>query len=622
MRTVGLLVALLAALPAAALDNPWISVVYFYWYQWDYDKHMGNWIGGVYNTPLMGYYDSSRLDDNIRELLCASEWGVTHHFMDFWGHGWLDEKGRPREQCLYDAAQAVREKGYDIWMSIYQDGEDYQMDYFERNADDGRQVDWLNRNFAPHPLNPRIGNRPLQLVYIRNGSPKQTVTDEIFREWLQEKYATIEKLNARWAATYRDWTDVRWNPQARGMARADAILCQYDLWARSFAGYLRKAEAKTGQPAFIPSFDIAYQPYFNWGYSLQTKTFVGPHSYAGIFGQPHDQDAERFIQAAVAKWYGTVFFDTYKNFYHDWEIRIPGTCFPPEPYHFDRFWTIVLAHYAEALLHLSWNEWWEGSNLEPCMEYGKTYCEKNLLYATVMKACFDSIRRAQKSGQVAVLLNDWQWLASGNNSGDIYGTIQSLRAASVDFKLLPDDFVTDEHLRGVKLVIAPGAGVGFGQNAKGEAITDVLWRWVNSSPDKRLIVAALPGPSDKLPADCGANLREKLGLRDQPPPRGTAEPASMNALVDIGESGDEAFLISGFSGAEDWGRLNREAFGARDEKHTVRWLPGTGDQTQILLPVAPATDHILTFAGDVAWPNKMEVLVNDRSCGEVELTPG
>ncbi|MCX7599895.1 MAG: hypothetical protein N2512_13670, partial [Armatimonadetes bacterium] len=46
------------------------------------------------------------------------------------------------------------------------------------------------------------------------------------------------------------------------------------------------------------------------------------------------------------------------------------------------------------------------------------------------------------------------------------------------------------------------------------------------------------------------------------------------------------------------------------------------DQTQILLPVAPATDHILTFAGDVAWPNKMEVLVNDRSCGEVELTPG
>lgn len=622
MRNLFLLALFAASLPAAALDSPWIGVTYFYWYQWDYDKHMGNWIGGVYNTPLMGYYDSARLEDNIRELKCASEWGVTHHFMDFWGHGWLDEKGRPREQCLYDAAQAVREKGYDIWMSIYQDGQDYQMDDFERNADDGRQVDWLNRNFATHPLNPRIAGRPIELVYGRNGSPKQTITDEKFRQWLREKYGTIDKLNARWAASFRDWAEVRWNPEASGVARADAILCQYDAWAKSLNAYLAKAEAKLGHPAYIPSFDIAYQPYFNWGYSLQTKTFAGPHSYGGIFGQPHDQDAERFIQAAVAKWYGTVFFDTYKNFYHDWEIRIPGMCFPPEPCHFDRFWTIALAHYAEALLHLSWNEWWEGSNLEPCMEYGKTFCEKNLLYATVMKACFDSIRRAQTSGQVAVLLNDWQWLASGRNSADVYGTIQGLRAASVDFKLLPDDFVTDENLRGVKLVVAPGAAVGFGYNAKGEPITEVLLRWLNSGADKRLVVSALPGPADNLPAECGANLRERFGLRDEALPRGAAQPATMNAFVDVGEKGDETFLLSGFSGAEDWARLNPGAFGARDAKHTVRWLPGSGSETQIILPMAPEKEHLLAFAGDVAWPNTMEVLVNDRPCGEVELTPG
>jgi len=622
MRNLCLILAVAFSVPAAALDTPWIGVTYFYWYSWDYEKHMGNWIGGVYNTPLMGYYDSARLEDNLRELQCASEWGVTHHFMDFWGHGWLDEKGRPREQCLYDAAQAVRNKGYDIWMSIYQDGEDYQMDDFAKNADDGRQVDWLNRNFAAHPLNPRIAGRPIELVYGRNGSPKQTVTDEIFRAWLREKYAAIEKLNARWGTSLRDWAEIRWNPNASGVPRADAILCQYDQWARSLAVYLAKAEARLGRPAYIPSFDIAYQPYLGWGYSLQTKTFAGPHSYAGIFGQPHEQDVERFIQAAVAKWYGTVFFDTYKNFYHDWEIRIPGTCYPPEPRHFDRFWTIALAHYAEALLHLSWNEWWEGSNLEPCMEYGKTYCEKNLLYATVMKACFDSIRHAQKSGDVAILLNDWQWLASGRNSVDIYGAIQGLRSASVDFRLLPDDFVTDENLRGVKMVVAPGAGVGFGHNAKGQPITEVLWRWVNSSPDKRLIVSALPGPADKLPAECGANLREKLGLRDQPPAGGAAKPVTMNAFVDIGEKGDDAFLLSGFSGAEDWAKLGSGAFGAREEKHTVRWLPETGDQTQLILPVAPGKRHLMAFAGDVAWPNRMEILVNDQSCGEVELTPG
>ncbi len=610
----------LAGGAALALDSPWIGITYFYWYTWDYSKKMGGWIGGVYNTPLMGYYDSPRLADNTRELHCASEWGITHHFMDYWGPGWLDEKGRARERCVMDAAEAVRDQGYDIWMSFYQDGENFQMDDFAKNIDPGRDVEFMLKGYPQSAAWPKIDGKPQWLVYGRNGFPKTTAKPEGFHAWLQAKYGTIEKLNAAWAKELKGFDGADFAPDSQGVQRADSIKYQYELWAKSIAEMNAKVKAGYGFPGIVPSFDIGFEPYNNWGYSLQTKTFCGPSSYGGIFGQPQELDAQRYIQTAVAKWYGTVFFDTYKNYYHDWEIRIPGTTFPEDPYHFDRFWTVALAHYAEALLHLSWNEWWEGSNLEPSMEYGKTYCEKNLLYATVMKAAFESIKTAQTKGEVAVLLNDWQWLASGAASDDIYGAVQGLRAAGVDFKLLPDDFVNEKNLADVRVVVAPGAGVGFGTNAEGQQISDVLQTWAAGGAGRKLVMSALPAPGDGLPAECGSAWREKLGLKPAQA-AGGGGPASINAYVDIGEKGDEAFLLSGYSGAEDWAKLPGAAYGA-GQKRTIRWTPGSGMGTKVVLPVAPEKDHILTVAGNAAWPSQLEVVVNGKSVGRVDLLAG
>jgi len=617
-----LLVAVLAGLGGAAhaLESPWISDTYFYWYQWDYQKRLGGWMGGVYNTPLVGYYDSARLDDNTRELHLASEWGITHHFMDFWGHGWLDEKGRPREQCVLDAAQAMREGGYDCWMSFYQDGEDFQMDDFARNLDPDRDVEGLVRLYGKHPAVQRLHGKPLELVYGRNGTPKPTATDEGFREWLQRKYPTLAELRRWWKQDVVAWDAIKWNPGGTGVARADAILYQYALWQQSWAEVNQIVRDKYDLPGLVASFDIAFQPYRGWGYSLQAKTLCGPHTYGGIFDQPQTQDPERFIQAAVAKWYDTVFFDTFKNFYHDWEIRIPGTCYPPEPRHFDRFWTVALAHYAEALLHLSWNEWWEGSNLEPCWEYGKTYCEKNLLYATVMKACFDSIRQAQTRGEVAVLLNDWHWLVSGQQAADIQDTVQALRAQSVDFKLLPDDFVTADNLRDVRLVVAPTGGTGLGFNDKGEALGAVLSQWLAGDSGRRLVVGKLPG--DDAPVECGADLREALGLRGSAPTPTGAVSESVNAFVDVGEENDDRFILVGRTQREDWGKLPEEAFGARDRRHTVRWCPGTGSETLLTLPVAPGKDHVLALAGDAMWPNEVTVYLDGKPAGKFNMEAG
>ena len=95
MRWMLLLVALcmLTGAPALALDRPWISDTYFYWYTWNYEQELGGWMGGVYNTPLRGYYDSPRYADNLLGLRQTAEWGLTHHFMDYWGPGWQGEDG-------------------------------------------------------------------------------------------------------------------------------------------------------------------------------------------------------------------------------------------------------------------------------------------------------------------------------------------------------------------------------------------------------------------------------------------------------------------------------------------------------------------------------------------------
>ncbi len=612
--------AICLAAPAAALDRPWISAVYFYWYEWDYQRRWGNWVGGVYNQPLYGYYDSRRLSDNIRSLRTACEWGLTHFFMDYWSESWRDERGRHRELCVLDAAQRLRQAGYDIWMSYYQDGWDFRMDDFAANLDPGRAVEGWVRRYAKLPVWPKIAGRPFQLVYGRNGVPKITATDEGFRRWLKRKYGTIEKLNHHWRTNYKSFSNISWTTSARGARRADAIVYQYELWAQSWAELNRRVRQRFGYPGIAASFDIGYGPFRGWSYALMAKTFAGPHSYGGVFGQPHDADAQRFIQAQIAKFYGTVFFDTFKNFYCDWGIRIPGFAYPPEPLHFDRFWTVALAHYAEALLHLSWNEWWEGSNLEPCWEHGKTYCEKNLLYATVMKTFFPHIRRAGTTGRVALILNDWQWLADGRMGDDIYAAIQALRRASVDFALIPDDFVTPERLAQVDLVVAPSAGVGLGFNARGEPIADVLWRWLQAKPSRRLLLDALPG-DDAAPAT-GQQLRRRLGLKAAPPQPSAMAPKSINAFIDIGADDDDKFLISGYSHAEDWGRLREGEFGASKARYTVRWCPGTGSATALLVPVAPGREHILEIRGDAIWPNRVQVLINGRLAASFDIRAG
>ncbi len=602
-----LLVLLCPSGDARALERPWIGDVFFYWYTWDYDRELGGWIGGIHNTPLDGYYDSRTFRDNRRSLWMASEWGLTHHFMDYWTPDWKGEGGEMREATVMRAAESLRKDGYDIWMSYYQDGENFEMRDFSRNVSEKRDVHQWLRDFARSPVWPKIEGQPLQLVYARNGSPKTTIDHAGFRGFLKDRYGDVAALNRAWQTGFKGFDDIEMTFGARGHQRAASIAFQYSIWEREWQKLNGVVKKEFGVPGMRASFDVGYEPYMGFGFADFARVFGGPHSYAGIFAQPHDQDAQRYIQASLARKYNTVFLDHFKNYYFDWDIRVPGMAFHAEPYHFDRFWVGALARRSEALLHLSWNEWWEGSNLEPCREFGKTYCEKNLFYATLMKLAFDSIHNAERAAPVGLLLNDWRFASGAEFHEELYDTIQSLRRLCVPFDLVPDGMATPEQLERFKLVIVPAYGCGLGYNGRGEPIAGVLQKWLQSGK-RRLVISHHP------------SLMPMFGLREALPAAkaDAARGPDMNVFVDVGAEGDDPFLRSGYSHRESWGGAVKPG----EPRSTFRWTPASGSETSLLLPASPGRDHVLRIVGRTLWPNKLTALVNGRDVGKADVPAG
>jgi len=607
-RSAVLLALLFSIIPAFPLERPWICDTYFYWYTWDYDKKLGNWLGGVYNTPLSGYYDSRTYKDNKRSLRQACEWGITHHFIDYWSPDWLGEGGVMREKILFKAAEDLQKEGYDIWMSYYQDGWNFDTKYFSNNISQKRDTYLWLQLFSSSPVLVRLNGLPFKLIYSRNGFPQTTIDNEGFRSYLRSIYPSIDDLNKKWGTNFSSFEEINMNFNTTGHQRAFSIKYQYEIWKREWEKLDKLVQKEFNLPGMRVSFDVGYEPFMGFSYSLFTKTLGGPHSYGGIFGQPQEQDVQRFIQSIVAKKYNTVFFDHFKNYYTDWEIRIPGTCYPPEPLHFDRFWCSALLRYSEALLHLSWNEWWEGSNLEPCYEYGKKFCEKNLFWATLMWEIFPSLKNFGKNAKVALILNEWPLLSGEGNIQELYQTIQILRQLNVPFDLIPDDLLDEKILSRFKIVIAPSCGVGFGYNQNNEEILNILLRWLQSG-NRKLFISGTP------------QIGSILGLRERRETRKLPRGEDLNVFVDVGEKGDEKFILKGTSSREDWGALPPEAFGKSERRLTVRWLPGSGTRTVFLLPLSPSRDLILRFRATALWDNEITVLLNGKEAGKIQIVP-
>jgi len=598
---VGVIPAFVAP-PPAEDERPIVGATFFYWYVWDYATETGNWAGeGVYNTPLTGYYDSRSYEDNLRSLRTAADWGTTDFFMDYWGPGWQALDGSPRELLLTRATEELRRAGFDIRMSMYQDAADFDMSDFAANIADGRHADWWMRNLATSPAWLRVNGLPFGLIYGRNGLPKPSEDVAAFRSFLLGRYRTVQGLNAAWSTDYAGLDDVTLDTPD-SVAAADLVDFRYAEWARRWAELQNAARARYGVPGIALSFDAGFAPYLGMGFTDFVRTFGGTHSYGGV-EVPHDFDQQRFIYHAAARYAGRRSFDHHKCYYHDWEIRIPGISWPAEPFRFDRSFVNMLTRYARSTLHMSWNEWWEGSNLEASEEFGKGPCETNLLYSTVMQQCAHSLLHPARDAKVALVLNEWPLAAKSPAASELYETLDALRRLGIPFEAVPGAYVGEADFAPYDLIIVPGGAVGLDRDG---------------ATARRLLGLADQGKT-VLFSRC-PQVRELLGLRyakaGPSPNRGP-----MNVFIDVGAPGDERYLLSGYSLPENWGKLPPDAFGAGQDM-TMRWTPATGRRCSFYLPASPGRDHVLRLAGSALVAHKAVVEVDGRVAGELRLQEG
>ncbi len=605
-----MVVTLALCLLTPAAPEPWppahpvMGAAYFYWYWWDREAEVGNWTAdGVYNTPLDGYYHSADYQDNLRSMRQAADWGVNTLFMDYWGPGWQDLSGGPRELLLARAAEQLRREGYPLRISLYQDATDFAMDDFSRNTEDGRHLDWWLRNvaaatdalFAPD-------GKPFAMVYGRNGAPSPPTDPAGFGRFLADRYGAVAALNAAWGASFASFDEAR-PGEAGGLARADSLDYWYATWGRSWAELQRAAAERYGLPGIEVSFDTGFTPFLGGPISRFTDLFGGPHSYAGV-DHPDDFDSERYLQHAAARWAGRLSFDHDKCYYHDWAIRTPGGSWSAEPLRFDRSFVGMLTRRAGATLHMSWNEWWEGSNLEPSEEFGKGPCETHLFYATLMHA-FPPAPPLDQPAPLAYLANEWPLAVTTPDRDELFGGLERLRRIGLPFETVPGSRIATADLARYSALVAPGGGAGLGRDAE---TARRLLDWVraggtaavSNAPD----VAALLG----LEVAAGASV---------------PAPQPSNAWCDVGSEGDAAAVLGGAGAPETWSGLPAEAQPAREGPgFTVRWLPGAGRSSLLTLAAAPGAAQVLRLGGACIWPQQVQVSLDGRPVGAIALRAG
>ncbi len=303
----------------------------------------------------------------------------------------------------------------------------------------------------------------------------------------------------------------------------------------------------------------------------------------------------------MSKYYPTPFFDCWKNNYCDWEIRLQGVNYRPDPFIFDRFFVGDLLRYNEAMLHMSFNEWWEGSPLEPTQENGKKFLEKTLQYSTLMQLWFSALKHPMQEAEVAVILSDWSYMVGAIGQAEQKALLQELRRLNVPFRLIPDTLFKPELLEGCKVVIAPTCGADLGQNFEGKAIGPELTAWVKAAPDRRLV------------ASRSAFLSKQLGARLLGGATVAAGP-DQHFVLDVGAAGDERYLLSGYSGPETWGWI--------EEDPSVRWTPAVSPTTKVLIPVSPGRDQEVRVLGSATWANTLELSFEGQPVGSFVIQTG
>lgn len=153
-----------------------------------------------------------------------------------------------------------------------------------------------------------------------------------------------------------------------------------EYWARVLA----KVRNATGIDAIFiaDTFNAAY-----------LSVFDGLHTYNPIWIKDHAtvyaEEARRvrsYVPLGEAEPYRRLWVATANPGYDDRKIRKPGTYVPREGgAYYRRTWEASIASEPDLVLICTWNEWHEGTEIEPSREYGFEYLKLTREYATRYK---------------------------------------------------------------------------------------------------------------------------------------------------------------------------------------------------------------------------------------------
>ena len=109
--------------------------------------------------------------------------------------------------------------------------------------------------------------------------------------------------------------------------------------------------------------------------------FDGYHTYNPVTLSGEETDRMYWTAYVQAYYYGKVFAATVVPGYDDRIIRYPGIYVPREDGAFYRSrWNVATANSPHWILITSWNEWHEGTEIEPSLEYGYAYLDSTKQY--------------------------------------------------------------------------------------------------------------------------------------------------------------------------------------------------------------------------------------------------
>ncbi len=145
-------------------------------------------------------------------------------------------------------------------------------------------------------------------------------------------------------------------------------------------GAVREELTKRGLDAFLvgDTLDPSY-----------LEVFDGLHTYSpvGILASGRSL-REVYEKAATAcREKGKLFAATVLPGYDDRKIRKPGLLYPRgNGSTYDHTWRAALSCEPDWILVCTWNEWYEGTEIEPSIEFGKDYLYQTAQYARAWKA--------------------------------------------------------------------------------------------------------------------------------------------------------------------------------------------------------------------------------------------